>query len=78
MPVVAGMVANYEPYIKELDALADHVAKACFGTNMAAAYRWRSALGYEEKVPAGLPATAYEGGPVVMGNKPPEEHPELF
>lgn len=79
MPVVAMMVNDKDPYTKELDAMADAVAKQCFGTNMAAAYRWGNALGYNVSPPDTEPASAFSGGPVVMdNNKPPEEHPELF
>jgi len=79
MPVVASMCVTYDPYDKELDGMADAVAKHAFGTNMAGAYRWANALGYNMPSSPNLPASAYSGGPVVMdNNKPPAEHPELF
>lgn len=45
MPVMATLCIRHDPYSKELDALADKVAADCFGTNMAATYRWGRALG---------------------------------
>jgi len=78
MPVCASGCVLYDPYEKELDAFASHIAKAVFGTDMAAAYRWAGALGYNVNVPAGLPATAYSCGPVVDNNKPVAEQPELL
>jgi hypothetical protein len=63
MPVCASMAVTYDPYDKELDAFASHVAKAAFGTDMAAAYRWANALGHNVPVPA---------------NQPVAEQPELL
>ncbi len=79
MPVCAGMDVSGDPFRKELDVLAECVAKRVFGTDMAAAYRWSGALGHSVNVPSGLPASAYAGGPVLTGNgiKPEEEQLEL-
>jgi len=73
MPVMAMLDADGDPYIKELDKVADRVARAEFGTDMAAAARWGQALGYIDDVPDGLPASAYSMGPVVTV---PEVEPE--
>jgi hypothetical protein len=73
MPIVATTLASGDPWIKELDALADAVAKRAFRTNMAAVYRWRGALGYSGAAPEGLPASAYPGGPVLLDNNKPED-----
>lgn len=77
MPVTAIDTSSGDPHIRFLDALADFVAKKVFKTNMAAAYRWRAALGYSNAIPAGLPSTAYPGGEVVQGEKPEFEAMEL-
>jgi hypothetical protein len=79
MPITATTIVNGDPWIPELDKLADLVAKRVFGSNRAAAYRWAGALGYSVQVPDGMPASAYPGGPVVLdGNKPLEELAELL
>jgi hypothetical protein len=72
MPIMAGLVVAGDPYVDVLDKIADAVAKIAFGTDMAAASRW---LGLE--IP-GLPASAYRGGPVTIGEKPDEELAELL
>lgn len=46
MPMTADLIIRGDPFKKELDQLADAVAKHCFGTDMAAAQRWGKALGY--------------------------------
>jgi len=46
MPVCAGLKVHGDSFVKELDAMADKVAKESFGSNMTAARRWGSALGY--------------------------------
>ncbi len=81
MPMGAEMEVHGDPWVRELDALADAVAKRVYGTNLAAAARWGRVLGY---IPAdldipGLPATAYEGGPVLGfgATKPDDERHEL-
>lgn len=78
MPVCAMMDVGGDPFRAELDQLAEAVAKHVFGTDMAAAYRW-SGLLYTSKgpTPAGLPATAYANGPVIMAEKPESELVEL-
>lgn len=70
MPMTAMDATTGDPFTKELDAISDLVAKKVFGTHMAAAYRWRNALGGHVSVPAGLPETAYSNGPVADSNKP--------
>lgn len=40
MPWTADMITRGDPFKAELDALADAVAKRCFGTDMAAAMTW--------------------------------------
>jgi len=79
MPVVASVLRGNDPFVKELDALAELVAKKVFGTDMAAALRWGSALGFlNQAIPAGLPGSAYPNGPVVLdGNKPVAESLEI-
>lgn len=67
MPMGAMLECHGDPWTKELDVLADAVAKRVFGTDLAAAHRWGSALGHikaDDEMP-GLPATAYQSGPVV-------------
>lgn len=77
MPMTADLVVRSDPFKPELDKLAELVAKKVFGTDMAGAYRWAGALGYNVTVPAGLPAAAYAGGPVADENKPVWEQLEL-
>ena len=45
MPVTAEMVVRGDPYLKELDRIAEEVAKRAFGTDMAGAARWAKAFG---------------------------------
>ena len=79
MPVVATMECDGDPVLKQLDELSERVAKQAFGTHKAAAYRWGGAFGMlPDHPPTGLPATAYEGGPVADENKPEFELAELF
>lgn len=64
MPCTADMVTGGDPFKKELDLLAYHVARKVFGTDRAAAYRWGTAMGYDMgPAPKGLPPTALPGGP---------------
>lgn len=77
MPVCAEMTITYDPYKDVLDQFASMLARSVFGTDMAGASRWMSALGYDVNVPEGLPASAYSGGPVADENKPAEEQLEL-
>lgn len=44
MPMMADLALRGDPFKKELDALADAVAKEAFGTDLAAAYRWGRAF----------------------------------
>jgi len=46
MPVMADMVSRGDPWKKELDALAEQVARHVFGTDTAGAARWGRALGF--------------------------------
>lgn len=78
MPVCASLDNDGDPFLKELDALADAVAKRVYGTDKAAAYRWGRAMGYSLPDNGNLPATAYAGGPVVTAEKPLEEMMELL
>jgi hypothetical protein len=78
MPVTAMSFCGKDPFIKELDHMADCVARAAFGTDRAAAARWGGLLGLTQKSPpSGLPETAYECGPVCTVEKPEEEFLEL-
>jgi hypothetical protein len=45
LPMTADMVVRGDPFKKELDTLSEQVAKASFGTDMAAAVRWGRAFG---------------------------------
>lgn len=78
MPMTADMAVRSDPFRKELDKMADYVAKKVFGTDMAAAHRWGRAMGFSQATPKGLPASAYPGGPVADEDKPWWEAPELF
>jgi hypothetical protein len=64
MPVMASIDVAGDPFVKELDMLADAFAKRAFGTHMAATHRWGHALGYLNSNTPDLPATAYPCGPV--------------
>lgn len=66
MPVMASLAITGDSFEPELDAFASAIAKRAFGTDMAGAMRWAGLLGGipENAKPAGLPASAYEGGPV--------------
>ena len=70
MPIVAITFSHGDPFKKELDEMADAVAKSVYGTTMAAAARWGALLVGGFNAPKGLPATAYEGGPVTTAPKP--------
>lgn len=65
MPMTATTLLHGDPFYKELDRMSDIVAKRGYGTDMAAAMRWGTALGFvkSQNVPEGLPSTAYEDGP---------------
>ena len=77
LPMGAMMDLHNDPYRPELDEVAEAVARKALGTDMAAAYRWGSALGFSGPAPEGLPATAYPCGPAATVPKPPEERLEL-
>lgn len=77
MPMTASMVVTGDPCIKALDLMSDAVARKVFKTDMAAAARWGRLFGRPVNI-EGLPASAYEGGPVVPeGGKPDFELAEL-
>jgi hypothetical protein len=73
LPMSAGYEIAGDPFVKELDQIADHVAKTVYGTDRAAAYRWAPLLTNLASIPDGMPASAYAGGPVLMDNDKPEE-----
>jgi len=77
MPMTADLLTRADPFKKELDKLAEIVARKVFGTDMAAACRWGMALGYISEAPNGLPESAYESGPVADEFKPAFEALEL-
>ena len=78
MPMNAEFDIAGDPYADELDKFSGLVAEKVFGSQMAAAYRWGSVLGYVKNVPSGQPNSAYEGGRVADNNKPLEELAEMF
>jgi len=45
LPITADMVVRGDPFKKELDLIADQVAKAAFGTDLAGTARWAKAFG---------------------------------
>ena len=45
MPLTASMLSRGCPYMAQLDALADSLAKECYGDNMRAARAWGRAMG---------------------------------
>jgi len=75
LPMTAETLSSADPYRAYLDRIAENVAAHVFGTDRAGAYRWGQALGaiQPSQVPANLPPTAYESGPVHDGNKPADE-----
>jgi hypothetical protein len=77
LPMMAEMDINGDPYEPELNALAEAVARKVFGTDLAASMRWGRALGYVDKVPEGLPDSAYEGGPAGTDIRGPQDSPEF-
>ncbi len=78
MPMMAGMVANGDPFKPVLEELARVVAVKVFGNHRAGASRWARAMGYQVASSANEPASAFEGGPVVTeGQKPAFEALEL-
>jgi hypothetical protein len=77
MPITAISCVSGDPFVKELDLIAEAAARVAFGTDRAAAHRWGMALGHIQTSTSGLPATAYPGGPVVTAEKPAEEACEL-
>jgi hypothetical protein len=76
MPVTAMTFCGDDAWREELDRYAAAVAVKVFGTHVAGVHRWGRALGHDIDI-KGLPASAYEGGPVHDGNKPWFEREEL-
>lgn len=69
MPVCAMADVQDDPWTRELDAIADAVAQAVYGTDMAAAYRWGGLLSSDvPPAPPGLPTSAYPCGPALLDN----------
>lgn len=72
-----------DPYVPLLDAVAERVAQAVYGTGRAGALRWAHAMGHEvsDSYLDGsqiVPPSAMPGGPVVLDNhKPASEQLEL-
>jgi len=62
LPVTATVRVYEDPEKDNLDVLAHRAAARYFGTDMAGAHRWSSAM-RGTAVPDGLPASAYSGGP---------------
>jgi hypothetical protein len=79
LPMTADDVTRGDPFKTELNLFAKVIAKKVFGSHMAGAYRWSGLLvGDLGPKPEGLPASAYENGPVVAsGTKPDFELGEL-
>jgi len=44
MPILSGILIEGDPYVSELDSIADEIAKSVFGTDMAAAIIWANVL----------------------------------
>lgn len=78
MPVSAYWDVDGDPFKNELELLADEVAKAAFGTDLAGAARWGSALGMLDRVPDGLPASAYHSGPAGTAIGDEQDSPEYW
>lgn len=81
MPMMASLFSDGDPFLPELDAFADAVAVRVFGTRLAGAARWgRLLTNNAPATPPGLPATAYEFGPVLGPDvvKPKEELGEIL
>lgn len=78
MPMNASFAVTGDPYVPYLDVVADKVAKAVYGTDLAGSVRWAGAMGYDVTPEPNLPASAMPGGPVVMDDhKPHTEQLEL-
>ena len=79
LPMTAIDTSMGDPFVKELDYIARTVAKKFFGTAIAGTSRWGRLLTNDyQNVDPGLPASAYENGPVVTeGQKPDFEVGEL-
>lgn len=62
LPMLASVRIGEDPERDNLDILADRAAQRYFGTDMAGAHRWSSAM-RGTSAPDDLPASAYSGGP---------------
>ena len=83
LPMQATFEVSGDPYVPLLDAVAERVAQAVYGTGRAGALRWAHAMGHEvsDSYLDGsqiVPPSAMPGGPVVLDNhKPYSEQLEL-
>lgn len=78
LPMAASLGVSGDPYKDQLDAIAELIAQKMTGRSSSGRARWRSALRGEEPE-AGLAASAYPGGPVILdSDKPQSEQLELF
>jgi hypothetical protein len=83
MPMQATFEVTGDPYVPFLDVVAEEVAQAVYGTDMAGSLRWAHAMGHEvsDSYINGsqiVPPSALPGGPVVLDNhKPDTEQLEL-
>lgn len=82
LPMQATFEVSGDPFVPYLDVVAEKVAQAVYGSDVAGAMRWAHAMGHEVSADylAGqiLPPSAYPGGPVVTdGDKPASEQLEL-
>ena len=76
IPMVAMIRIEGDPYIRELDELAEETARRWCGSDLVAASRWGALLGWTRSVPLDLPPSAYVGGPSYESSKPVEEWEE--
>lgn len=83
LPMQASFEVTGDPYVPYLDVVAEKVAQAVYGSDMAGALRWAHAMGHEVSDSylngsAIVPPSAMPGGPVVLdNNKPATEALEL-
>lgn len=78
LPMVAMYTLTADPWTDELDRLADKLAVQWYGRCHAGAARWSGLIGEPARRRSDDPPTAFEGGPVTMVEKPPEETTELM
>lgn len=83
LPMQARFEVTGDPYVPYLDVVAEKVAQAVYGSDVAGALRWAHAMGHEVSDSylngsAIVPPSAMPGGPVVLDNdKPATEALEL-